>query len=107
MVSDEENLGKPVGSDIAEGKRTLLVVHTLEAATPEDREELITILQEENGENVPRAIEIFQKYGSIDYAHQIARDNVKRAQEQLMTLDDSPSRAALLMLADFVLERSH
>ncbi|MEG3224001.1 MAG: serralysin [Methanobacteriales archaeon Met13] len=107
VVSDEENLGKPVGSDIAEGKRTLLVVHTLEAATPEDREELITILQEENGENVPRAIEIFQKYGSIDYAHQIARDNVKRAQEQLMTLDDSPSRAALLMLADFVLERSH
>lgn len=107
VVSNEENLGKPVGSDIAEGKQTLLVVHTLEAASPEDREELITILQEKNDQNVPRAIEIFQKYGSIDYAHQIARDNVKRAQEHLMTLDDSPSRAALLMLSDFVLERSH
>ncbi|HMK54653.1 MAG TPA: short chain isoprenyl diphosphate synthase IdsA [Methanobacteriaceae archaeon] len=107
VVSDEENLGKPVGSDIAEGKRTLLVVHTMEAASPEDREELITILKEKSDQNVPRAIEIFQKYGSIDYAHHIAHDNVKQAKELLTILDDSPSRTALMMLADFVLERSH
>ncbi len=107
VVSDEDNLGKPVGSDIAEGKRTLLVVHTLEAANPQDREELIRILKEESHENVPRVIEIFQKYGSIDYAHTIALDNVKKAKELLLILDDTPAREALMKLADFVLERSH
>ena len=107
VISDEDNLGKPVGSDIAEGKRTLLVVHTLEAANPEDREELIRILREESDQNVPRGIEIFEEYGSIDYAHDIARDNVKQAKELLLTLEDTPAREALMMLADFVLERSH
>jgi geranylgeranyl diphosphate synthase type I len=107
VVSDEENLGKPVGSDIAEGKRTLLVVHTLEAASPEDREELIRILREESDQNVPRAIQIFQEYGSIEYAHNIALDNVKQAKELLGVLEDTPARKALFMLADFVLERSN
>jgi len=47
VVSDEEELGKPVGSDIVGGKMTLMVVHTLSAVSPEDKEELISILKSE------------------------------------------------------------
>jgi geranylgeranyl diphosphate synthase type I len=105
VVSDEEELGKPVGSDIVEGKMTLMVVHTLSVASPEDKEELIFILKSGDESNTQRAIDIFNKYGSIDYTRDIALDNVNRAKDLLDLLDDSPAKEALYDLADFMLQR--
>ena len=72
VVSEEENLGKPVGSDIVEGKMTLMVVHALSNASNKDKEELISILKDGEDTDVERAIELFEKYGSINYARDIA-----------------------------------
>lgn len=107
VVSEEEELGKPVGSDIVEGKMTLMVVHTLSAASPEDKEELISILKSGDESNTQRAIDIFNKYGSIDYTRDIALDNVNRAKDLLDLLDDSPAKEALYDLADFMLQRKN
>lgn len=107
VVSDEESLGKPVGSDIAEGKMTLMVVKALERASAEDRERLISILQAKDQKLVSEAIEIFERYDSINYAHEVALDHVRMAKERLMVLEDSDARAALMRIADFVLEREH
>jgi geranylgeranyl diphosphate synthase type I len=107
VVSDEEELGKPVGSDIVEGKMTLIVVHTLSVASPEDKEELIFILKSGDDSNTQRAIDIFNKYGSIDYTRDIALDNVNRAKDLLDLLDDSPAKEALYDLADFMLQRKN
>ncbi len=107
VVSEEEAIGKPVGSDIMKGKMTLMVVHALFNASIEDEEALITILKENGEENVEKAIKIFEKYGSINYTHDIALENVQKAKKILNILDDSPSKQALILLADFVLQRSH
>jgi len=107
VASSEEDLGKPVGSDIVEGKMTLLVVHALSQATPEDREKLLTILKEEGDENVSEAMDILEKYGSIHYAWQVAQEDVNQAKKLLDILDDSPAKESLMRVADFVLERSH
>jgi len=109
VVSDEKQLGKPVGSDIVEGKMTLMVVHTLSAASPEDKEELISILNShsEDEENIKNAIDIFDKYGSINYARDIAQNNVKNAKEHLDLVNDSPAKDALVQMADFMLERKN
>jgi len=107
VVSDEEELGKPVGSDIVGGKMTLMVVHTLSAVSPEDKEELISILKSEDESNTQIAIDIFNKYGSIDYTRDIALDNVNRAKDLLDVLDDSPAKEALYDLADFMLQRKN
>lgn len=107
VASSEEDLGKPVGSDIVEGKMTLLVVHALNNATEDDRKTLLSILKEESGERVPKALEILEKYGSIHYAWKVAQEDVKKAKELLDILGDSPAKDALLRIADFVLERSH
>lgn len=107
VVSEEEELGKPVGSDIVGGKMTLMVVHTLSAVSPEDKEELISILKSEDESNTQRAIDIFNKYGSIDYTRDIALDNVNRAKDLLDVLDDSPAKEALYDLADFMLQRKN
>ena len=107
LVSDEESLGKPIGSDIAKGKMTLIVVKALEKASSEDSDKLLKILKDDNSskEDIDLAIDIFNKYGSIQYAKDIALANVADAKELLKILPDSESKQALNLLADFVLER--
>ena len=107
VVSDEESLGKPVGSDIAEGKMTLMVVKALERASDEDRERLISILGSGDEKLVAEAIEIFERYGATEYAHGVALDHVRMAKKRLEVLEESDAREALAMIADFVLERDH
>lgn len=107
VISDEENLGKPVGSDITEGKMTLMVVHALSNASDDDKNEIVSILEADEDTDVDRAIELFGKYGSINYAHDIALDNVDQAKKLLETLDESEAKVALAMLADYVLQRNH
>ncbi|MCQ2965034.1 MAG: polyprenyl synthetase family protein [archaeon] len=107
VVSDEESLGKPIGSDIAKGKMTLMVVKALAEAEGSDKERLVEILKDSNStqDDVDEAIDLFNKYGSIEYAHNLALANVAEAKEVLEILDDSESKQVLVELADFVLER--
>lgn len=107
VVSDEEHIGKPVGSDIMEGKMTLMVVHTLSSASKQDKKALLSILENDGNENVQKAIDIFEKYGSINYTRDIALENVQKAKELLSIVPDSPAKESLYLLADFVLQRSH
>lgn len=107
VVSDEDALGKPIGSDIAKGKMTLMVVKALAETDDADKKRLIEILKEDNSsqENVDEAIAIFNKYGSIQYAHDLALANVDEAKQILEILPDSQAKQSLFALADFVLER--
>ncbi len=107
VVSYEEDIGKPVGSDIVEGKMTLMVVHALANASKEDKERLISILEANNEDLIDDAIGIFNKYGSIEYTRNIALGNVKTAKELLNVLEDSDAKESLKLIADFVLERTH
>ena len=85
VISDEADLGKPVGSDIVEGKMTLMVVKALAEANDDDKQVLLDILADPQSpqEDVDKAIEIFNKYGSIQYAHDVAQSNVNKAKEYL------------------------
>ena len=107
VVSDAEDIGKPVGSDIVEGKMTLMVVHALANASKEDKKRLISILEANDESLVDDAISIFNKYGSIEYTRNIALQNVKTAKGLLDVLDESESKESLKLIADFVLERTH
>jgi geranylgeranyl diphosphate synthase type I len=105
LIADEETLGKPVGSDIVEGKMTIIIIHTLENGSPEDKEKLINILKDDNNTNVSVAMSILNKYGSLQYAIDLAKKYVDDAKELLNILDDSPSKQLLLSIADFVINR--
>ena len=107
VVSDAEEIGKPVGSDIVKGKMTLMVVHALSKASDEDKERLIFILNQNDESLVNDAIALFEKYGSIEYTRNIALGNVKTAKELLNVLEDSNAKEALELFADFVVERTH
>jgi geranylgeranyl diphosphate synthase type I len=87
---------------------TLMVVNALSKASSDDKDELVSILKAEDKDtDVKRALEIFEKYDSINYAHDIALQNVDTAKKLLKTLDESDATVALSMIADYVLQRNH
>ena len=106
IASDEETLGKPIGSDIGKGKMTIIAIKGL-ASAGEDSEKLLEILKDTNNsqDDIDLAIEILTKCGAIDYARNLALDSVSQAKEVLEILPDSSSKQVLADIADFVLER--
>jgi len=89
------------GMDISEGKRSLIVIHTLEHAQQSDRQRLLSILamHTNNQEFRDEAIEIMRKYGSIDFARQFA---VKMIRKTWNEVDEAlPSSTAKDRLRDF------
>ncbi len=99
---DREKFGKAFGNDIKEGKRTLMVIHTLQNATQEDADRLIEILDkhtDDDGEKM-EAINIIKKYKSIEYSKKRAREIMNEAWEGADKL--LPSSSAKEKLKDFV-----
>ena len=107
LVSDEKTLGKPIGSDVAKGKMTIIAVNALSSAGDDDRERLLNILKDTNNsqEDIDVAIDIFNKYGAIDYARTTALESVDKSKKVLDILPESSSKQVLIDIADFVLER--
>ncbi|MEM0058292.1 MAG: polyprenyl synthetase family protein [Candidatus Bathyarchaeia archaeon] len=96
------------GQDITEGKRTLIVIHTLKIANDEDRKRLIQILRMHTSDQRLRdeAIAIMQKYGSIDYAKNFARRIVEESWSEVeKLLPPSNAKEKLNAFAKFLIER--
>jgi len=96
------------GQDITEGKRTLIVIHTLAKAELSDKEKLKEILKMHTAEQRLRdeAINIMKKYGSIDYAKQFARNLVQQNWKEVdMLLPTSDAKEKLRAFAKYLVER--
>jgi len=96
------------GQDITEGKRTLIVIHTLKVASNRDRKRLIEILRMHTSDQRLRdeAIAIMQKYGSIDYAKNFARKIVEESWKEVeKLLPPSEAKEKLDAFAKFLIER--
>ncbi len=97
-----------IGGDIHEGKRTLVVIKTLEKASDKDKERLVEILDSHpTDENVIKeAIEIIKGYGAIEYAGEKAGEIVETAWEEIDKLvPESEAKETLHSLALFCTER--
>lgn len=102
------DLGKEYGDDINEGKRTLMVIHTLKKGSDEDRKELLRILglHTKDKELIKKAIDILKKYNSVEYAKGVAEKMVKGAWKDVdKLLEDSEAKEMLKAFASFAVER--
>jgi geranylgeranyl diphosphate synthase type I len=106
LVGKEKKFGKPIGSDIREGKRTLIIVRALEAA-PSSRKKIASVFGKRKASkaDIKAAIEMLKDTGAIDHATKKARELVARAKSRLDVLPDSKAKRFLLELADFTVER--
>ena len=109
ITADEKVLGKPVGSDIREGKRTLILIHALTNATKTKRNQMYSVLG--RGDATPTEIEevsrIIHSLGSLDYAFKKAEQLVAKAKRQLSPFPSSQTKETLLNLADYVVSRKY
>ncbi len=80
LTASEEVLGKPVASDLREGKATLAVLHALERCTPEERATIESVLGNGgfNGITPADIVAILKRYGSIDAAYARADEFTER-----------------------------
>lgn len=105
FIGTEEEMGKPVGLDLAQGTITLPSLILLERY-PQDNP--IKMLFQNDGarqENMRRAIELASDPSIIDECYQVASDYCTRACRDLDRLPDKPNRRALLALAEYVVKR--
>src|ERR1700674_1598675 len=97
LTASESILGKPVASDLREGKVTMAVIHALERCTPQERESIETVVQERAFDGVTHGeiLEILQRYGSLEAATARAARYAESAQKAICTFPDSEIKRAL------------
>ena len=107
LTASEDVLGKPVASDLREGKVTMAVIHALERCTPEERVKIETILHQRafNGVTHVQILDILQRYGSLEAATTRATQYAASAQKSICTFPDSEFKRALLWAPEFVVAR--
>jgi octaprenyl-diphosphate synthase len=107
LTASENVLGKPVASDLREGKVTMAVIHALERCTPAEHEAIQTVLRERSFDGVTHReiIEILERYGSLEAASERATQYAALARNAICSFPDSEIKRALLWAPDFVVAR--
>lgn len=107
-LSDSETLGKPCGSDVAQGKRTLMVIHALRQDDCPAKSTLLSVLGKADAatqDEIDAGLQALEELGSIQYARDRAEAYHAKAHECLNQIPDGPALRALRELTDFQLQR--
>ena len=108
-TADEKTLGKPVGSDLREGKKTLSIIHALKNSSPKGKAAILKVLGSESASSsdVEAAHKVLLDSGSIDYAKETAEKYAGRARAMLDAFPDSAAKGDLLEMVDYFMTRTH
>ena len=107
-ITQNKNLGKDFGDDIKEGKRTLLVIHTLCVAPEEEKKRLLEILNMHTNDEklLQEAIDLIVKHDSVAYCKKIALELAEQTwKETERVLPESPVKEELREFAQLLLNR--
>ena len=109
IFADQDKLGKDVGSDIRNGKHTIMAIRTLGSAGPEDRTTFLRAFGnvEATSEEMEVAIDVMQRTGAIDHAKSMAEDYAARAEDRLRALPPSEHREFLRGLIHYMIARDY
>ncbi|MBN1392706.1 MAG: polyprenyl synthetase family protein [Sedimentisphaerales bacterium] len=99
LAGDQYKTGKPVGSDLDNGKVTLPVIHLLKTANEADKK--LVVKEKHAG-----LVEKLRACGSIDYAQKRAQEFAERAIAAIKGFSQSESKEALIELARFAVQRA-
>lgn len=89
VFGDEKKLGKPVGSDVIEGKQTLLVIKALEQGDKSHKEKIKRYLGKKDlsKDELEEFRQIMKETGSLDYSQKLAEKFVGESLESLSKIN--------------------
>ncbi len=105
FIGDEKEMGKPVGSDLAEGTLTLPAMLILEHHPDDNPVRRLFQNEGDRQENIRRAIELFRDSPLVEECYRIAAEYQSKCCLNLKMLPDNASRRSLQALAEYVLAR--
>ena len=107
IVGDEKKLGKPVGSDIREGKKTTILLTALKNANPQEAQKILSTIGNKNAaeSDINRVKELFIHLNGIDYTQELAANYINHALPHLNSLADSKYKQLLKEWANYMVER--
>jgi geranylgeranyl diphosphate synthase type I len=108
VLSDSDTLGKPAGSDLSQGKRTLMVIHALSQEDSPSLSDLKAVLGKGDSatqQEIDLGLKALADLGSIDYARDRAEMYHSKAHACLDRLPNNPALKALRELTDYQLKR--
>jgi geranylgeranyl pyrophosphate synthase len=97
-----------VGEDVHEGKRSLMVLHSLQNSSKEKSDRLIEILNSKTSDQViiNEAIDIMKASKSLEYAAQVAKDIVTKAWVEIEPhLPESDAKEKIRIFANYLIDR--
>lgn len=106
-TANEEELGKNIGDDLAEGKPTLPLIYVLENGTDEEKAVIRRAIESEGINLLEEVTAIIKGSGAIAYTQDIAQNEAELAKVALAQLEESELKTALCSLADLAVNRSH
>ncbi|BAO43905.1 octaprenyl-diphosphate synthase [Thiolapillus brandeum] len=104
--SSDEDIGKNLGDDLAEGKPTLPLIRAIETGTGEQQKLLKTAIEKGGADMVDDVMAAIESTDAIAYTARRAREEAELAKKALELLPSSAYNSALAALADFSVQRS-
>lgn len=107
-TGDEKELGKPVLSDLSEGRITLPLIYTLNNDNGRNRKRIARLLERKilEKEALQEILRIVESNGALDYTYKKAEEFSSKSKSLIDRLPESSYRDALALLPDFILTRT-
>ena len=108
-TSTNEDLGKPVGNDLTEGKVTLPLIEAFKNGSEDEKKIIKDAIEspEVTKDKLEEIITIINRHNGIDITMKKAQARIDNAKKVLEVFDDSPERDAAMAVADYVISRTH
>ncbi|HXF27024.1 MAG TPA: polyprenyl synthetase family protein [Bryobacteraceae bacterium] len=109
FTSREHILGKPVGSDLREGKVTLPLIYALGEANAKERELVSQVLVDGNYDRSPftRVLHMIEDHRGIERARERAQFFTEKARAIISEFPESAYQRALFAVTDLITDRDH
>jgi geranylgeranyl diphosphate synthase type I len=107
LTTPTEQLGKQRGSDLVEGKQTIITVHARDQGIDVDSLVPAESVEDVTEAEIERAVNRLETAGSIEYARERARDLVASGKSHLDVLPDNDAHETLDAIADYLIEREY